>query len=103
MPIEFDFEGFDAMLDALTFKNALVYDKIKELEERLKRLIDILQTEADNMWEDFKYDHDNYDSIHRERCYVEKKEEAETLIDKLYCLLSFVDKPIVEKSISELL
>ena len=85
--MNFSFISFDAMLEAAEDKNPEIVKEIESVEDRLKSLVDYIETETDNMMEDYKYDHDNYDSLTRERNLKQRKEEAEKVSKRLYYLL----------------
>ena len=70
------FACFDAVIEGIQDDNVSVYMCVKELEDNLKQVINNIYDEIDKMQDDRKEDHDNYDSIHRERNLRTMKERA---------------------------
>ena len=71
-----NFACFDVCIEKLEAEDKDLFDRIKQMENELKKLSDCISTEIDRMWDDYKYDHDNYDSIQRERNLKNMKERA---------------------------
>lgn len=58
---------------AVVIKDEHLRDTIISIAKDFKELEEEIETEIDNMYDDWKYDHDNYDSVERERNLKQSK------------------------------
>ena len=75
--------------DAIT--NAEDKERFFKLWSEFKTLLDRTLGEFDNMYEDYKYDHDNYDSLDRERKMREMKARLHYLEETMQEILEPYD------------
>ena len=61
------FDAFDEDIEIVKNNDEELYNHIKRIENDLKELVDSIQDEIQRMWDDWQDDHDNYDSLERER------------------------------------
>ena len=87
MEFNFRFKVFDAAIEEIESENKELYDKVKSIEEPLKKLVEDILIKIDTMFDDYREDHDNYDSLSRERRLRSMKFDACQQKEKINDLL----------------
>ena len=68
-------------------KDAFEKDRFNSLWNQFDPLIEQAASEVNNMWDDYKYDHDNYDSLDRERKLRQMKNRLKYLSNSMQEIL----------------